>query len=261
MPNIGEFTHLAGVLLWEGGKYLIVLVLLVVSLRLWRIVFRQSPGKKWASLGLACAFSAACAGATWVSMQHSLGRLYYYYGVKTFRTGDTVSAGLLFETSAKHWKFADAVGRRGICLLLTDRNSEGERLLEQAKSMRQGEISTFEAFYAGFAYFFHNKSQQAISFLQASTIDPDYKWAAVKLLATIKVDEGKPQEARELLAPYDKFGVADCEHAYVVASLDLIDGKQSEARALLDRFPTNNLTGFWKAKFEKLRLKAQGKTT
>ena len=61
------------------------------------------------------------------------------------------------------------------------------------------------------------------------------------------------------MAPFlqAKVSDTDCDHAYVVAALDLTDGKRSEAAALLDRFPPENLSPFWKPRFEKLRIRIQ----
>jgi hypothetical protein len=79
----------------------------------------------------------------------------------------------------------------------------------------------------------------------------------VKLFATLQLDWNHPQEAEKLMAPFKDVPVTEMDHAYVMASLDLAEGKKAGARAVWKEFAATNLPPFWQARFDKLGAKIQ----
>jgi hypothetical protein len=55
------------------------------------------------------------------------------------------------------------------------------------------------------------------------------------------------------MQPFLEVEVKETDQAYVVASLKLLDGKTNDARAILEKFPAETLSGFWQPRFQKLR--------
>lgn len=258
MLDMASYTRWVQVLLGEVGKYFFLLLFSVLAIRLWRRFFTLTGGKP-GNLLQACAVSilAGCLG--YFSIRHSLSLLYSGYGERAFAAGNLPAAFTLFQKSSGYWSSADAMGKQGVCLLLSGRSGEGLRRLAGAKALRHGRLTPFEEFYEGLHYFFQEQPDQAIPLLEAASANPAYEWSVVKLLAVIQLDRNQVADARRLMAPFlqAKVSDTDCDHAYVVAALDLTDGKRSEAAALLDRFPPENLSPFWKPRFEKLRIRIQ----
>jgi hypothetical protein len=211
---------------------------------------------------LACAVTAVAGGVGYVSICHSLGLLYYYFGTKAFAADNLLPAASLFQTSCSYWRSADAVGREGICLLRTDKPDQGKLLLEEARAMRKGESSSFEMFYEGLYCFFHEHFDQAVPLLEASSGTLEYRWGVVRLLAVIALEKNQPQDAERLMAPFSRaeVGAGDYAHAYVMSSLRLREGNRQAAAVILDRFPASRLPPFWEPRFEKLRADVQGQT-
>jgi hypothetical protein len=185
--------------------------------------------------------------------------LYYYFGTKAFDADNLLPASSLFQTSFTYWKNADALGREGICLLLADKPDQGMRLLEEARALRKGGSSSFEQFNEGLYYFFHEQPDKAVPLLEASSAKAGYQWNVARLLSVIALEKNRPDDAERLMKPYSQAEVEDGDysHAYVAASLKLLEGKKAEARSIIDRFPSGKLSPFWKPRFEKLQAKTQ----
>ena len=257
MPSVGDYTQTVTLLLSECGKYLGLLALSVLAIRLWRRVPRVSGTNRKQTLGLAMAISMAAVATGYLSICHSLGRMNYAYGMRAFHRGNVGSAFSLFQGARGYWKSADSIGAEGVCLLLLNQPGAGFQRLERAKTMRHGANSWFELYYTGIYLFFNGKPDDAAPLLQASSANVEYQWDADKLLAVILLEQGKGAEAARLMEPFATVEVRECDHAYVLASLKLIENKPLEARALLDKFPPESLDEFWKPRFEKLRARAQ----
>ena len=152
---------------------------------------------------------------------------------------------------------ADAVGKEGVCLLLSGKVDDGLRLTKQANILRKGQSSTFEEFYEGLYYFYSEQPGQAIPFLEDASADPDFTWRVTKAFAVLYVDNRQYADAARLMEPFLQAEVTDEDQAYVVAALKLSAGKKDEARTLVDRFESENLMPFWKSRFDKLLAKIQ----
>jgi tetratricopeptide (TPR) repeat protein len=261
MPDMASYTRWIQVLLGEAGKYFFLLLFSVLAIRLWRRLFTVAGGKP-VNLLLAGAATILAAGVGYFSVRHSLSLLYSGYGERAFDAGNLPAAYSLFQKSSGYWSSADAVGKQGVCLLLSGRSDEGIQRLAGANALRHGRLTPFEEFYEGLYYFFQEQPDRAVPLLERASVDPTYEWSVVKLLAVIALDRNQVADARRLMAPFLQAKVADtdCDHAYVVAALDLVDGKRAEAAALLDRFPPEKLSVFWRPRFEKLRVQVQNQT-
>jgi hypothetical protein len=91
-----------------------------------------------------------------------------------------------------------------------------------------------------------------VPLLEAATADDTYRWNVVKLLALMELDANHPAEAARLMQPFRQVAVTEFDQAYIVAAIDLADGRKAEARATLNQFPPATLSPIWKQKFEKL---------
>lgn len=257
MPSIGDYTQTVSLLLGEIGKYLGLLAVSVLAIRLWRRLPQLSGSNRQQTIGFAVVASLVAAGIGYVSIRHSLGRMYYAYGLRGFWRGNIPGACALFHTSQVYWQSADASGAEGASLLLMDHPKEGFARLEHAKVMRQGSTSGFEEHFTGIYYFFHNQPEQAFSFLRASAGYAEFRWNSDKLLAVILLERGQQSTAAELMQPFAELEVKECDHAYIQASFKVLENKPGEARALLDKFPESQLDDFWRPRFAKLRVRTQ----
>lgn len=257
MPNIGGYETLIKLLLTEAGKYFALLLFSVLAIRLWRRWFKVSAVHKPKSLLLAGLATLVACGLGYAAICHSLSRLYLYYGMRAFNSGYLLSAFSLFEKSSEYWKNADAMGREGVCLLLSGKADEGLKLINEAAALRKGQSSAFEEFYEGVYYFFQEQPDRAIPLLEQSTADSTFIWSATKLFATFNLDNNQPKEAERLMKPFLQVEVTETDQAYVMASLNLAEGKKAEAQALFDKYATTNLPPFWKTRFDKLRMQLQ----
>ena len=256
MPSMGDYIVSVKLLLEESAKYVSLLILSVLAVRLWRRVPKISGPNRGKNFLAACFFSMVACGAGYLSIYHSLGLLYSYYGARAFDSGNFVSAFSLFQTSSGCWKSADALGKQGVCLLLSGRPEDGMKLLDGAKAMR-GSQSSFEQFYEGAHYFFHDQPDKAAPLLETAAVYLPYRYDSTKLLAIIQLDRNQPAEAARLMNPYLQIKLEECDQAYIVASLDLLDGRKAEAKVILSQFPPANLSAFWRPRFEKLRAEIQ----
>src|SRR5215469_1789567 len=127
--NIRDYTEGLTVFLSEAGKYFLLLLLVVLALRLWRQLPRLSGPNRQKMLLFASVASILTVATGYFSISNSLGRLNYYYGMKAVNAGHFDSALLLFQTSAKNWKTADALGGEGVCMLWTGMTNQGMGLL------------------------------------------------------------------------------------------------------------------------------------
>jgi hypothetical protein len=257
MPNIGDYLELNKLLLTETANYFALLFFSILAIRLWRRLPKLPGEKKPGNFALACLASALACGIGYLSICHSLGLMYSYFGMKAFRSYKLDPALSLFQTSLNHWKNADAVGGKGVCLLWTGKPDEGIHLLNQAKTLRKGKGSPFEDFYEGLYYFYHDDVTNAAPLLEAAWGDAGYRWGVTKLFAIIQLDRNQPQEARLLMQSFMKVEITETDQAYVMASLSLAEGKKAEAQALADKFSAGDLIPFWKVRFEKLRERIQ----
>jgi hypothetical protein len=260
MPSISSYVELVKLILSESAKYFVLLVLVVLAIRLWRRLPKLSKGKRSGNFFLACLSSALAIGIGYFSICHSMSLMYSYFGMKAFHAYKLEPALSLFQTSLDYRKNADALGGKGICLLLMGHTPDGMRALDEAKALRQGESSPFEDFYEGLYLFYHDDSTNAVPLLEAASASPDFQWGVTKLFAVIQLDRNQPQEAARLMQPFMQVKVTETDQAYVIASLRLADGKKATALSLINQFSTNDLTPFWKARFEKLRVKIQNQT-
>ena len=108
------------------------------------------------------------------------------------------------------------------------------KLLDEAKAMR-GSQSSFEQFYEGAHYFFHDQPDKAAPLLETAAVYLPYRYDSTKLLAIIQLDRNQPAEAARLMNPYLQIKLEECDQAYIVASLDLLDGRKAEAKAILNQ--------------------------
>jgi hypothetical protein len=256
MPSMGDYIVSVKLLLLEAAKYVSLLIISVLAIRLWRRLPKISGPNRRKNFLTACFFSMVACGISYFSVCHSLGLLYSHYGTRAFDSGNFVSAFSLFQTSSGCWKTADALGKQGVCLLLSGQPEEGIKLLDKAKAMRRSQ-SSFEQLYEGAHYFFHGQPDKATPLLEEASANPPYRYNATKLLAIIQLDRNQAAEAARLMNPFLQVKPEECDQAYIVASLDLLDGKKSAVKALLNRFPSENLPAFWRPRFEKLRAGIQ----
>lgn len=254
MPDIGNYTEITTLVLREAGKYFALLLFSVLAIRLWRRWARSPVANKFKNLLLAGAVTFVAAAVGYFSMCQSLGKLYSYYGMSAFRANRLPQAFTLFETSSKYWKSADALGQRGVCLLLSGNQDRGLQLIGEAKTLRKGRGTPFEEFYEGLYFFTQGQRSNSVPLLAAASADETYRWSVVKLFAVMELDENHAADAAELMKPFMQAEVTESDQAYIVASLKLAEGKKAEAQAILNKFPPEDLSPMWKSRFEKLQV-------
>ena len=69
----------------------------------------------------------------------------------------------------------------------------------------------------------------------------------------MELGENRAADAAELMKPFMQAEVTESDQAYIIASLKLAEGKKAEARAILKKFPPEDLTPMWKSRFEILQ--------
>ncbi len=250
---ISEYLESIRLVLLEASKFLVVLILTVLAIRMWRR-FPKLSGSNRNSTGMVAAIlTVMTLVAGYLGMTHSLGLLYSAYGMKAFGHENIPAALSLFRQSEGYWKTADNAGGAGICLLLLEQRALGEKKLEQARLLRKGVNSGFESHYSGLYYFTHNQPKEAFPRLRAAAGTINYRWTDSKLLAVMLLDNNQPADALELMGPYAQVAIQDCDHAYVMIALMLHQHKRDEAAKLLRQFPAETLSEFWKPRFENLR--------
>jgi tetratricopeptide (TPR) repeat protein len=255
MPDIGNYTETTKLVLAEAGKYFALLLFAVLSIRLWRRWAKTSAADKSSSLLLATAVTLIAAAIGYFSMCQSLGRLYSYYGMEAFRAGRLPQALSLFESSAKFWNGPDALGRKGVCLLMSEDSGQGLPLIEEAKARRKGTGTSFENFYEGLYYFNQGQRTNGVPLLEAASADQTYHWSVVKLFAVMELDGNHPDDAATLMKPFMAAEITEDDQAYIIASLKLADGEKTEAQAILNKFPQGDPSPMWKSRFEKLQAR------
>ena len=258
VPNISGYLGLIQILLVEFGKYFFLILLVVLAYRLARNTFKAPKNLRLNGFLLAGGLALLTLGLGYVSIRSSLGKLYFHYGEQAFNAGRLEQACELFDRSGKYWSSADATGRCGVCLLLMEIPKSGEELLVKAAAMRGGVNTGWEQYHRGLYYLIRHQNKKAVEFLSAVSGDPNYHWIVLKYFAALDLDAGDLPHAAGLMKPYLQMDVTDGDQAYLVASLKLAEGKPAEARALLDKFSAATLTPFWRSRFEKLQ--AQLKT-
>jgi hypothetical protein len=188
-------------------------------------------------------------------MCQSLAKLYSYYGMSAFHANRLPQALSLFETSSKYRKSANALGQQGVCLLLSGHPDRGLQLIEQAKILRKGRNTPFEAFYAGLFFFVQGRPGNSVPLLETASADETYRWSVIKLFAVMALDENRVADAAGQMKPFREAEITEFDQAYIMASLELADGKMAGARAILSKFPPDGLSPAWKSRFEKLKAK------
>ena len=255
MPDIGNYTETTGLVLAEAGKYFTLLLFSVLAIRLWRRWARSPGANQSGNLFLACAVTLIAAAIGYFSMRQSLGKLYSYYGMSAFRANRLPQAFTLFEMSSKYWKSADALGGKGVCLLLSGNPDRGLQLIGEAKTLRKGRNVPFEGFYEGLYFFTRGQQSNSVPLLEVASVDETYRWSVVKLFAVMELDENRTADAAELMKPFLQAEVTESDQAYIIASLKLAEGKKAEAQVILNKFPLQDLSPMWKSRFEKLQAK------
>jgi len=253
--NMGGFTNLTELVFSEAAKYLLLLLLAVLAFRLWRRLPQVPRQNKRSNLLLAGLVTLLAVTVGYCSLEHSLSRLYLYYGQRAFDSGYLTSASSLFQKSSECFQTADALGKQGVCSLWLGQPDQGRQLLAEAARRRHGRLTSFEAFYQGLYYFLQGQSRQSIPLLEQASTDPAYTWSVTRIFAVVYIDNNQPADAERLLAPFAGVEVTSCDHAYAVASLDLLKGKTAEAKMLADKFSSGDLPPFWKSRFDQLQAK------
>lgn len=256
---MGEYTDLIKVLLGETVKYVFLLLFCVLAARLWLRLPRLSARRFWSNVLLAGLVSGIACGIGYFSIRNSLSLLDSYYARRALDLKHWSSGFILFQKSDRFWHNANAVGGEGVCLLLLGDYRKGVELIQEAKALRHGQNTPFEAYYEGELYFFQNQPDQAIPLLEAASANPVYYWNVTKMLAIVALDRRQIAAARRLMKPFFRVPLekGECDQAYITASFDLLDGKTNQVRALLKEFPPAQLNSFWKSRFDRLRAQTQ----
>lgn len=257
MPSIHSYVDLVTLILSESAKYFALLLLVVLAVRLWRRVPKLSGRARHGNFYLACLATLLSAGVGYVSICHSLSLMYWHFGLEAFQASRLDPAFSLFDTSWQYRKNADALGGKGVCLLVTGHGEAGLALLNSAKAMRHGTGTPFENFYEGVFYFYAGEVTNAVPQLEAATVDSDYVWEVTKLFAVIQLDRDRPQEAARLMQPYLQAEITGPEHAYIIARLKLAAGDQAGAQVLAEKFSSAEMAPFWRTRFERLKSSLQ----
>jgi hypothetical protein len=252
MPNIASYTSDVTLILTESAKYFVLLVFCVLAIRLWRRWARSSASKDKAGFFCALAATLLALAVGYFSMRQSLGSMYSYYGMQAVDSRRLPQALSLFTTADSYWHTADTTGQKGVCIMLLGDPVEGRALIAQARAMRKGD-SQFEDYYEGVFLFTTGDANQAIPLLEFAGSDANYHWNIIKIFALINLDAGRMADVTRLMQPFMQADVTEPDQAYIVAAIKLAEGKNAEARALLDKFPATNLTPMWEARYKKLR--------
>lgn len=254
--DMGASTNFAKIFLSEAAKYIVFFLFAILAIRLWRRSVKVTAENRRGHFLMAGAATVIATAVGYFSYCHSMGRLYSYYGKRAFVSGYAASAAVLYSKSAQYWENADAIGKEGICLLWAGRPDLGIRLLDKANA-RKWKADGFGSYYEGLYHLYNGQTDKAVPLLQAASTDPIYHWSVVKLFATVQLDWNQPQEAEKLMAPFKNIPITEMDQAYVMASLELAEGKKAGAQALWKEFAATNLPPFWQARFDKLGAKIQ----
>lgn len=256
MLDIGNYARLIEVFLGEAAKYLLLLLFTVLAVRLWRHVPHTSGARRQKSVVFALVITFLAAAIGYGSIRHSLGRLNLHYGMDAVTSGNVTSALGLFQSSAREWKSADAIGGEGICLLLMGQTNIAFQMLDESRAMRHAH-SKFEDYYEGIYFFYHGQWNDAVPLLESASTELDYRWNITELIAVIELEKGDPRNAGDLMKPYQAAPVVDYTEAYILASLDVRSGDKSKAKALMQEYDSTNVPPFWKSRLDKLNAELQ----
>ncbi len=259
MLSIPSYTDLIKLILSESAKYFALLLVVVLAVRLWRRLPKLPAAARRGNLLLACLVTLLSGGIGYVSICHSMSLMYWHFGLQAFQASRIDSAFSLFDTSWNYRKTANALGGKGVCLLVTGHGKAGISFLTDAQGMRQGKKTPFESFYEGLYYYYANDPTNAIPLLENSSADTGYVCEVTKLFAVFQLDRGQPQEAARLMQPYLQAEIIEPEHAYIIARLKLADGKIAEARMLADKFLSVEMAPYWHKRFEQLEAEIQNR--
>jgi hypothetical protein len=254
--DIANYTRLIQVFLGEAAKYLLLLLFTVLAVRLWRHVPHTSGARRQKSVVFALVVTFLAGAIGYGSIRHSLGRLNFHYGMDALTSGNVTSALGLFQSSVRQWKSADAIGGEGICLLLMGQTNIAFQMLGESRAMRHGH-SKFEDYYQGIYFFYRNQWNDAVPLLESASTETAYRWNVTELIAVIELEKGNPQNAGELMKPYEAAPVVDYTEAYILASLDVRAGDKAKAKELMREYNSTNVPPFWKSRLDKLNAELQ----
>ena len=257
MFNIANYTENTKLVLFESSKYFVLLVICILAIRLWRRWLKIPASRNAGSFSGTLAVTGLALVVGTLSMCQSLGSLYSYYGMQAFQNGRLPQALALFQTADQNWRTADTLGKKGVCLLMLGDTDRGLALILQARARRKDKGTPFEDFYEGIYYFVKGDVNRAVPLLEVASTDDTYRWDVIKTFAVINLDANHIGDAAGLMQPFQQVEVTEFDHAYILASLKLAEGKKAEARALLDKYSEAPLTPAWQGRFEKLRAKLQ----
>src|ERR1700722_8622565 len=108
--NIGGFVNLSTLFLSESAKYLLLLMFTVLSIRLWKRVPKLSGKDKRIDLMVASIATFIAVIIGYLSICHSMSRLYSYYGMQAFNSDNVPSALSLSGHSSRYCKPARLQG-------------------------------------------------------------------------------------------------------------------------------------------------------
>jgi membrane protein insertase Oxa1/YidC/SpoIIIJ len=253
MPHISQYAFFVKVLLAELGKYFALLLFTILAIRFWKNARRVSAAKKTKAYVFAVVATVIAGGIGYASFRHSMSRLYFYYGMVAFESGNVPSALSLYQTSAHYWQNADAIGGVGVCVLRLNNGDAGDQLLAAARRMRKGEGTPFEEFNQGVYDFATGKYAAAVPLLESSASDPQYEWRVTKILCMITLETNGVPLAADLMKPFAAMEVSEPDHAYINARLELAGGHTNEARMLVEKFDTTNCPPLFKVRLDNLR--------
>lgn len=255
MPDITSYTEDTKLILAEGGKFFALLVFSVLAVRLWRRVAKVAASRNAGGFLAAGVATGLAVAIGYFSMCQSLGAMYCRYGKLAFQRGRLPQALALFEDAGKCWNSADALGGQGVCHLVAGDSATGLALIAEARLRRHGAETPFEDFYEGIYRFDKGDMQAAVPLLESASGDYAYRWSVIKLFTVMALDENHTAHAAEKMKPFMGAEVTEFDQAYIVASLELAEGRKAEARQLLDKFSTTALTPAWRKRYAILREK------
>ena len=120
MPDIGNYTETTGLVLGEAGKYFALLLFSVLAIRLWRRWAGSSAANKSENLFLACAFTLMARGhRIFFHVPKPRQTLLPLRNERLPRGPAAAGASRCLKLSSKYWNSADALGQKGVCLLLS----------------------------------------------------------------------------------------------------------------------------------------------
>ena len=252
MISMHDFQTGTEIFLVEGAKVIVVLVLGLLSGRLWAFGRKAGSPVGRSFLAAAAFFAGMTVLVGYVGVRHSLGKLYLHFGeVAMEEEGNLAGAANLFALADSHWSSARTKGKLGVALLLLNQEGPGRQLLRKAQALR-GYNSPFEQFFEGLCFFLQGNLQQAIPLLEAASDHHFYRIRVVKIFCIIQIDQGDMARVKELFQPYEALPVDGSDHALIRIALHLHQKEPEAARALFRKHYRPDLPPMWRSRFQKL---------